>query len=138
MAEIVEKGKEVEIHYTGKLQDGRVFDSTEERGPFKFVAGSDNIIDGVNDAVLGMEVGQKKTVEVEPTNAYGDYNQELLVRLPREKVPQDAEVGDALSDKQNAVTWWVRDLGDQEAVLDGNHPLAGETLVFDIEVVSVV
>lgn len=137
MADEVKQGDQVAIEYTGKLQDGTVFDTTEGRDAFTFTAGSDNIIKGVNDAVVGMQVGEQKTVEVPPEEAYGDYNQELVVKVERDRMPENVNVGDALSDSSSGKVWYVRDLNEEVGVLDGNHPLAGQTLVFEIQVVNV-
>lgn len=136
MAE-VKKGDQVQIHYTGKLTDETVFDSSEGREPLEFEAGSDNIIPGVSNAVIGMAPGEKKTVEVPPEEGYGAPREDLMVKVPTDKLPDEAKVGDMLSDGQNPVTWVVLEKGDEFSILDANHPLAGKTLVFDIELVSV-
>ena len=136
MADAVKEGDQVTIHYTGKLTDETVFDSSEGREPLGFTAGSEEIIPGVSNAVIGMAPGEKKTVEIEPDQAYGQPREDLVVKVPTEKLPEEAKEGDMLSDGQNPVTWVVRERGDQESVLDANHPLAGKTLVFDIELVN--
>lgn len=133
----VQNGNEVEISYTGKLEDGTVFDTTESRGPFKFTAGSENIIQGMNDAVIGMEIGEEKTVELQPDEAYGQYNENLLVKVERSRMPDEVQVGDALTDGNNTQTWYVRELNEEHGVLDGNHPLAGEKLIFQVKVENV-
>ena len=138
MSQLVKQGDQVEIEYVGKLEDGSIFDSTDGRGAFAFEAGSDGIIPGMSAAVMGMQVGDNKTVEIPPEHAYGPYDEELVLRLPRERIPQDANVGDALSDgSPGGAVWVVTELTDTESVLDGNHPLAGKTLIFDLTVVSI-
>ena len=134
----VKQGDRVEIEYVGRLEDGTVFDSTDGRGAFAFEAGSSNIIPGMSEAVVGMNVGDSKTVEIPPEQAYGDYNDELVLRMPRERIPQDAKVGDALSDgSPGSQVWVVTEMSEEETVLDGNHPLAGKTLIFDVTLVAI-
>ena len=134
----VKQGDQVEIEYVGKLEDGTVFDSTEGRGAFAFEAGAGNIIRGMSDAVVGMQVGQEKTVSIPPEEAYGDHKDDLVIRIPREKIPQDAKVGDALSDGQpGGQVWYVAEMTPEDTVLDGNHPLAGKTLIFEVRLVGI-
>ncbi len=138
MTEAVKQGDQVQIEYTGRLEDGTVFDTTDGRESFAFEAGSPNIISGMSDAVLGMQVGDSKTVEIEADDAYGAYDEELLLRLPREQVPEDVKVGDALSDgSPESRVWYVMELTDSESVLDGNHPLAGKKLIFDLTLIGI-
>ena len=135
----VQSGDAVEVHYTGRFEDGDVFDSSVGGEPMAFVAGSTELIPGVSNAVIGMKVGDKKTVEVEPEQGYGERNPELAQRVPREQLPPEIKVGDQLAasqgDKQFAV--WVLEVGETDAVIDANHPLAGRKLVFDLELVSI-
>ena len=135
----VKSGDMVEIHYTGKFEDGSVFDSSEGREPLKFSAGSAELIPGVSQAVLGMNVGDSKTVSVPPEQGYGQREEGLDRQVPRESLPEQAQVGDPLQAEvgEQMVLFWVMELDDEFAVVDANHPLAGKTLVFDIELVSV-
>ena len=138
MSEVAKAGDQVSINYTGKLADGTVFDTSEGQDAFQFEAGSPNIIIGMNDAVIGMAVGEEKTVEIPPDQAYGQPDGELIIRVASDKIPEDVNVGDALSDgTDSGQNWIVTELVDGEAVLDGNHPLAGQTLTFDIKLVSI-
>lgn len=137
MSNTVAKGNEVEISYTGRLKDQTIFDSTEGREPFKFVTGSENIIKGMNDAVIGMNVGEKKTIEIAPEDAYGPYRDELVAKVPKANIPEGVNVGDVLTDS-NENNWWVRQINDDSAILDGNHPLAGQALIFDIELLKIL
>jgi peptidylprolyl isomerase len=138
MKNVVNIGDEIEVLYTGKLKDGTVFDSTKDMGAFKFTVGSPDIIKGMSDAVIGMKLNSKATVTIPMLTAYGDYNSELLIKIPRDKVPQDIKVGNVLTDSgQEGRHWWVREIADDFAVLDGNHPLAGHDLIFELEVVSI-
>lgn len=133
---VANKGDEVEILYVGKLKDGTIFDTTEGKAPFKFIAGTDKVLEGISNGVINMKVGDKKTIELSPEKAYGQFNNELLVKIPRNKLPEKVEIGDVLTDSdQNH--WWVRQIADDFAIVDGNHPLAGQTLIFDIELVKI-
>lgn len=135
----VQPGQIVSIHYTGKFEDGTVFDSSEGRDPLEFVAGSEQLIQGVREAVLDMSTGQRKTVTIPPEQGYGQRNEGAQYRVPRENLPEEVKTGDQLSAELQGkrVAFWVAELGDESALLDANHPLAGRTLVFDIEVVDV-
>ncbi|HEX9841101.1 MAG TPA: peptidylprolyl isomerase [bacterium] len=136
--QLVQQGDQVEIEYVGKLEDGTVFDSTDGREAFAFEAGAGNIIPGMSDAVVGMQVGEEKTVAIPPEQAYGDRKDDLVIRIPRERIPQDVKVGDALSDGQpGGQVWYVAELTPEESVLDGNHPLAGKTLVFEVRLIGI-
>lgn len=137
MDKVVKKGDQVAINYVGKLADGNIFDTTEGRDVFRFEAGSQNIIPGVSNGVIGMKVGEKKLVEIEPKDAYGEYNPELVAKAPRTNIPEEVKVGDVLTDSSTQQHWWVRQLTDEYAILDANHPLAGKKLIFDIELVEV-
>ena len=135
----VAKGDTVKIHYTGRFSDGTVFDSSQEREPLEFVAGEENVISGVSQAVIGMNEGDKKTVTVPPEEAYGPRNPALEQTVPRSQLPEGVRVGDQLRAVQadREIPIWVRKLEENDAVVDANHPLAGKTLVFDLELVSV-
>jgi len=133
------KGDKVTIHYTGKTQDGNVFDSSQGGDPLQFTVGSGELIPGVNNAVEGMSVGESKTVEIAPQDGYGQRQDGLEQRVARNMLPAEAKEGDPLRAQAEGqeIIVWVKELGEEEAVLDANHPLAGKTLVFDLELVSV-
>jgi peptidylprolyl isomerase len=135
----VSRGDTVRIHYTGRLDDGTVFDTSQQRGPLEFVAGGDQVIRGVSEGVLGMNEGEKKTVTVPPEQAYGERSDEMRESVPREQLPQDVNEGDWLTASRGDQQFPVRveELSENEAKLDLNHPLAGKELHFDIEVVDV-
>lgn len=141
MAEMpeVKDGDRVTIHYRGTLKDGEEFDSSFDREPLSFVAGSEELIPGMSKAVIGMKVGDKKTVTIPPEEAYGDRQEEMIIQVERSQLPEDAKVGAmlGLSTPDGQFHAVLTELGDDQATLDGNHPLAGNTLVFEIEVVSV-
>ena len=138
MSDSVKSGDMVSIWYTGKLEDGTVFDSNEGMEAFKFEAGGQQVITGMSEAVMGMQVGDEKTIEIPPEQAYGDPVEDLVISVAKDKIPEDVKVGDALSDgTPGSPSWVVTEVGDQEVVLDGNHPLAGKTLVFDVKLDSI-
>ncbi len=134
-------GDQVTIHYEGKLADGMVFDSSRSRDPLSFKLGAQQVIPGFDAAVQGMKVEEQKTVTIEPAEGYGDRRAELIFRVNRQQVPTNLplEVGSQLqlptADGQ-AVPVMVVELNEDQVTLDGNHPLAGETLTFDIELIS--
>lgn len=137
MADEIKNGDTVEVSYKGTFDDGTVFDSTDGGEPFQFEVGSDNVIKGLSAAVLGMKVGEKKTVKVSQEDAFGEYQEELVMDVPKDNLPEELSEGDVLSDSQMGLQWVVREIHDKGAKLDANHPLAGKTLNFDVEVLSV-
>jgi len=138
----VKEGDTVKVHYTGKLQDGTVFDNSRNREPLQFKVGAGQMIKGFERAVIGMKEGEQKEEEISSINAYGDRRQDLVVEVAKERFPDDIEpeVGKKLSIKnEKGVTVPViitEDKGEQ-VVLDANHPLAGQDLIFDIEIVEI-
>jgi len=134
----VKQGDLVTIHYTGRFEDGEVFDSSEGREPLEFRAGGEEVIPGVAQAVVGMAEGEERTVTVSPEDAYGPRHPELQQEVERSLLPENVKVGDVLQAKQGEQTVHVTvaDLDDDTATIDGNHPLAGKTLVFDLKLVD--
>ncbi|MGI6208097.1 MAG: FKBP-type peptidyl-prolyl cis-trans isomerase [Anaerolineae bacterium] len=135
-------GNTVKVHYTGKDETGQVFDSSRGRQPLEFTLGRRMMIPGFEAAVMGMSVGESKTVTIPADEAYGPRREELMLRVPREQVPPNVEpeVGDRLqvrlaTGQLAPVT--VAEVTDEAIVLDANHPLAGKDLTFDIEVVEI-
>ena len=135
----VSEGSQVSVEYTGRLADGSVFDSSADREPLVFKAGAGQMIAGFDAAVMGMEVGDAKTVTMPPEEAYGPRLEGLEEQVPREVLPEGIEVGTPLKAELNeeVLVLWVTEIGDDGVTLDPNHPLAGETLEFDIEVVAI-
>lgn len=136
---VTKLGDRVQIHYTGRLEDGTVFDSSRDREPLEFTTGGSEVIPGVDQAVLGMQAGESKTVVVSAEDAYGAHKPGLEHRVPRSMLPDGVQVGDRLQAVvgEQSILVWVTELGDEFGVLDANHPLAGQSLTFDIELVSV-
>ena len=138
----VKSGDTVAIHYTGTLQDGTTFDSSEGREPLEFEVGSGQIIPGLDSALPGMAVGDKKVVKVASDEAYGPVNPEMRQAVPREGIPADIplEVGTQLQMQTpdgQAMPVTVVDVDEATVTLDANHPLAGKDLQFDIELVKI-
>ena len=138
----VKSGDNVSIHYTGTLADGSVFDSSEGRDPLQFEVGSGQIIPGLDKALPGMTVGEKKQVEVPADEAYGQPMDEARQAIPRDQIPADIplELGTRLQMQTpdgQAVPVVVAELNDETVTLDANHPLAGQDLTFNIELVAI-
>ncbi|HZX09646.1 MAG TPA: peptidylprolyl isomerase [Acidobacteriota bacterium] len=143
MTEKVKKGDKVKLHYTGRLEDGKVFDSSKDREPIQFEAGAGEIIKGLDEAIIGMEPGEKKDISVASDNAYGNYDKKLLIDVPKDKLPEDVkpEKGAILNlvDKQGrSIPSKVTEIKENSIQVDANHPLAGKDLDFEIEVVEIV
>jgi len=134
----IQAGDSVQVHYEGRFPDGNVFDTSRGREPLEFEAGSDQLIPGFSEAVIGMAVGDTKTVTLEPEEAYGDHDPERVQRVDPEVLPEGVKVGDRLQAQagEDKIVVAVTEIDDEGATLDANHPLAGKTLVFDIEVVG--
>ncbi len=136
-------GDTVRVHYTGKLDDGTVFDSSAGSEPIEFVIGDHQVIPGFEDGVAGMAVGEAKTITIPFEQAYGAYDEGLLLEVPRAQFPDNItpEVGEALQLRQpdgDVVTVVISDVSDEAVTLDANHPLAGENLTFDLQLAEIV
>ncbi len=139
MKEAIKNGDTISVHYTGKFETGEVFDTSEGRVPLKFTVGMGQLIKGIDDVVLDMNVGDKKTVNVPPEQGYGERNENLLVDMPKANMSEDmkVEVGMSvhLADQDgNQVPATVHEICEDVIKMDINHPLAGKTLIFDIEI----
>lgn len=138
----IKAGDTVFIHYTGTLTDGTEFDSSKGRDPLEFTVGSGMVIKGMDDGLLGMDVGEKKRLEIPAAEAYGPINPDNRIAVPRDQLPEDipVEVGLMLQmqgPQGQAVPVTIVEVTETEVTLDANHALAGKDLIFDIEVVSV-
>lgn len=141
MAEAKE-GDEVQVHYTGKLEDGTVFDTSEDGEPLSFTIGEERVIPGFEEAVTGMEPGDSKTTEVDPEQAYGEHREDMVMEMEKDQIPSevDPEVGQQLQlrlENGQTVPVLITALGEDTVTIDANHPLAGRKLIFEIEVVDV-
>jgi FKBP-type peptidyl-prolyl cis-trans isomerase 2 len=136
-------GNKVKVHYTGKLNDGTVFDSSENREPLEFVLGDGNMIKGFDTAVQGMELGSNKSVVIPSEEAYGEKREDMMVDIPIAQVPADIkpEVGMDLSiQNQDGQPMPVKvvNVDEEKITLDANHPLAGQDLIFDIQLIEII
>ncbi|TCD13113.1 FKBP-type peptidyl-prolyl cis-trans isomerase [Oricola cellulosilytica] len=135
-------GDTVHIHYTGKLSDGTVFDTSEGREPLKFELGAGQVIPGLDKAMRGMEVGATKTVTIEVDEAYGPHHEEGVHVVERSSLPPEVETQpgtqlQASSPDGNVINLTVVAADDKTVTMDANHPLAGKDLTFDIKLVAV-
>ena len=142
MPEPAKNGDRVRVHYTGRREDGQQFDSSRDGEPLEFTVGGGEVIPGFDDAVLGMTPGESKTVEIEAEDAYGPPREQLVGTLPREQAqfPVEPQVGMnfllPLPDG-NQLEVVVTEVSDTHVTIDGNHPLAGRRLIFDIELLEI-
>lgn len=137
------QGDTVKVHYTGKLGDGTVFDTSRSRHPLQLAIGKGQVIVGFEQAIDGMNTGESKTVIIPMDNAYGPRREEMIITMERSKLPADLvpQVGQRLEltqmDDQNILVT-VMAVTDSMLTLDANHPLSGKDLIFDIELVAIV
>ena len=134
-------GNTVQVNYTGKLTDGTVFDTSAGRAPLEFTLGTGDVVPGFEKAVLGMKVGEKKTVTIPANEAYGLYRGELVVEVSRDKLPSGLtpQVGLQLQQKganNSVIVATVIRVSETTVTLDANHPFAGKDLTFEIELVK--
>ncbi|NIZ13588.1 peptidylprolyl isomerase [Phaeobacter sp. HF9A] len=138
----VKNGDTVRIHYTGKLTDGTVFDSSEGREPLEFTVGAGHVIKGMDEGMLDMAEGDKKVLEIACNDAYGPANPEARQAIPREGIPDDVplEIGTMLqmqTPEGQVLPVTVVEVDEATVTLDANHRLAGEDLIFDVELVAI-
>lgn len=136
-------GDRVKVNYTGSLEDGTTFDSTSEEEPFEFTLGQGKVIPGFEDAVIGMEEGETKTVSIPAENAYGPHREGNVIVVEKSQFPSNInpQVGMMLQlrlDEGKTTNAFITEVADETVTLDGNHPLAGKDLVFEIELVEIV
>ncbi|EHQ35613.1 FKBP-type peptidyl-prolyl cis-trans isomerase [Methanoplanus limicola] len=136
-------GDTVRIHYTGKLEDGTVFDSSQGKEPIEFVIGGGMVISGFENAVLGMKPGEEKTNEIPVEEGYGQRNEQLVLEIERSSLPEECvpELGMQLHIQQSegaVLPVVITDVTEENVTIDANHPLAGLSLTFDIELVEIV
>jgi len=136
------QGDKVKVHYTGKLADGTTFDTSAEQDPLEFTLGAGDVIAGFESAVVGMAPGESRTTTIPASEAYGDYNAEMLLEVQRSTLPANVEprVGQQLQVRQGegeVFSVIVTEVGNDSVTLDANHPLAGKDLTFDIQLVAI-
>jgi len=136
------KGDTVKVHYTGTLENGEIFDSSKDRDPLEFVIGGGNVIPGFEDGVLGMEEGTSANISIPPAEAYGERDEQFVVQVPVEEFPADItpELGLQLQMAQpngEPIVVAITEMSDEMVTLDANHSLAGQTLLFEVELVEI-
>ena len=139
--EQIKVGASVSVNYTGRLEDGTIFDTSlqEGRNPLTAILGQGQLIPGFENGLMGMSVGEKKTIEIEPKDAYGEVNEQMVQEVALTQVPEGIKEGDMLQgqNQYGPIQVTVKEVKESTVVLDMNHPLAGKKLIFDLEVVSV-
>lgn len=138
----VKTGDTVKVHYKGTLNDGSIFDSSEGREPLEFVVGSGQVIQGFDDAVMGLKAGESKEVNIPSDKAYGAYNDEMVLSIEQDKFPPEIElkVGEQLQiPAQNGqpIVVVIKEVKEDLVTLDANHPLAGKDLNFKVDLVEI-
>lgn len=136
-------GSRVKVHYTGRLEDGAVFDSSQGEEPLEFAIGSGQMLSGFEQGVIGMEPGQSKTVHLSADQAYGRHSLQELVEVERKEMPPDMQLEPGMIVQGNRpgggqMSFTVVEATADMVILDGNHPLAGMDLTFDIQLVAIV
>jgi FKBP-type peptidyl-prolyl cis-trans isomerase 2 len=136
----IQNGDTVTVNYTGKLEDGTIFDSSlvEGREPLNVTLGQGQLIKGFENGLLGMTVGESKSIEIESEDAYGEYLDYLVQEVPLSQMPGDVEVGTQLfsQTEMGPVNFVVKEIKNDSVILDANHPLAGKKLVFDLQLID--
>lgn len=138
---VINENSSVKVHYTGKLEDGTVFDSslTEGREPLEVKLGEGKLIPGFEKGLYGLSAGEKTTIKIQANDAYGDIVEERIQEVEKQYVPESVFAGQQLTadTPQGPITVVVKEIKEATVVLDGNHPLAGKNLIFDLEVIEV-
>lgn len=136
------KDDKVKVHYTGSLEDGTVFDSSRERDPLEFTVGTGQVIPGFENGIIGMTIGDTKTVLIDVDNAYGQVRDDLIIEVEKDDIPADIkpEKGQQLQINQaegKVIPVTIIDVKEDKIILDANHPLAGKSLTFEIELLEI-
>lgn len=136
---MIKKGSKVRVHYTGKLANGKVFDTSVEKDPLEVVVGQSGLIKGFEEGLMGMKEGEKKTIELIPEDAYGQLIEGRTQEVEKSALPEEIQVGMALQANGEVGTMvvTVKEIKEETVVLDANHPLAGKDLIFELEVLEV-
>ena len=140
----VKSGSTIKVEYTGQFENGTIFDSSEIQGkPLEFKVGAGQMIKGFDEAVVGMKLGEEKTIKLQPSDAYGNYNPELVATIPRKTLPDKRPiqpgmmilVGDPASGQQ--IPALITEANENNFTINMNHPLAGKTLIFKVKIASI-
>jgi len=135
-------GDTIRIHYEGKLEDGKIFDNSKERQPLEFIVGNGDVMPGIEKGVIGMETGDTKTIEIPPEEAFGLWRKDLVIEVPKSDLPDQMTptLGRRIQMRQpdgGHINLIITDVNEDTITLDANHPLAGHTLTFDLELVEI-
>ena len=136
------EGNVVKVHYSGRLTDGTLFDSSEGREPLEFTLGAGQMIKGFDTGVLGMAIGEKKTLQISAEDAYGARDEEAIIEFPAENIPEDMKLEPGMqltlrNQHGQPVPVIVLEVKEEVIIMDANHMIAGQDLVFDVELVSI-
>ncbi len=139
---IVKKGDKISVEYTGKLETGETFDSSKGKEPLQFEVGTGRVIRGFDHGVIGMKVGEEKTISINPEEAYGQRNDAYIKELPKQSIPKELELKEGLLlifKKEDGMRMpaTVVEVKEDTVMVDFNHPLAGHKLVFEIKIISI-
>ncbi|EEZ92550.1 MAG: peptidylprolyl isomerase FKBP-type [Candidatus Parvarchaeum acidiphilum ARMAN-4] len=135
--ETIKKGDKIQVMYTGYLEDGSVFDSNEGKEALSFEVGAGRIIKGFDDAVIGMKIGESKSITVKPEEAYGERHEEMVIKLPKTQFQGEEIKEGMMVSSNNGMQATVVSVNENDVTLDFNFPLAGKTLKFDIKIVAI-
>lgn len=133
-------GSKVKVHYTGILNDGKVFDSSEGKEPLEFTIGENQVIKGFENGIKEMKLNEEKTIKIKPNEAYGEKNEQLIMKVPRDKFPPEVQVGGHLilkGPQGQSIPAVISEIKEGMVIIDLNHPLAGKELNFKIKVVGI-
>lgn len=133
-------GDKVKVHYTGTLNDGTVFDSSEGKDPLEFTVGQSQVIPGFENGIREMSLNQEKIIKVKPSEAYGEKHEKLVMKLPREKFPKEIEANGRLilkGPQGQQIPAMITEINENQVTIDLNHPLAGKELNFKVKVVAI-
>jgi FKBP-type peptidyl-prolyl cis-trans isomerase 2 len=135
-------GDTVKVHYRGTLADGTEFDSSRGQEPLEFTLGQGQLISGFEEAVVGMSLGENKTVTIAADEAYGERNEAMVQQVPRGAIPPEVELAEGMllqaqGPEGETLRFTVADFNEEEVTVDGNHPLAGRDLTFELELVQI-
>ena len=142
MANAVQEGSKVTLHYTGTFDDGVKFDSSKGREPLEFTVGEHKVIPGFEEGVKGMKKGEKKTIKVAPADGYGERRDEMVQKIPKDKIPENMTLKKGMvltfkGPKDKTFMATISDFDDKDITLDLNHPLAGKNLNFEVEIIGI-
>lgn len=137
----IKNGDTVKVHYTGRLEDGDVFDTSmvDGREPITVTLGENSLIVGFENGLIDMVVGEKKTIEIKCSEAYGEYNDSMIQEVPKSQMPGEVEIGMSLQSQteMGVIQFLVKEIKEESVILDANHKLAGKDLIFDLEVLEI-